>query len=136
MAIARLLLLVLPRVSAAAKHLGITVALCSVMALPIIGLAVPAWRVAVLPAQAAAQPAANQVAGQPNTIGATGDDDELPRSTVAAALTVAKASGVVPEAKLNAFSSAVDTVKGSWLGFIFIAVFSTSLALPCWLMRL
>ncbi|HEY3055855.1 MAG TPA: M56 family metallopeptidase [Thermoanaerobaculia bacterium] len=124
LAIARLLLLVLPRLSAATKHLGITLALCSVIALPIIGLVFPVWRLAVLPTHPP-QTATQTV----KAIGATGDDDELPRSTVAAAITVAKAAGVVPEAKLNAFERAVDTVKGSWQGFVLIGIFAASLVL-------
>ncbi|HEV8657405.1 MAG TPA: M56 family metallopeptidase [Thermoanaerobaculia bacterium] len=122
LAIARLLVLALPRLSAATKHLGITLALCSVIALPIIGLAAPAWRLAVLPTHATQNPSQAT-----KTIGATGDDDELPQSTVAAAITVAKAAGVVPEAKLNAFERAVDTVKGSWQGFIILSIFAASL---------
>ena len=134
LAIARVLILAVPRLSAASKHLGITLALVSVLALPIIGLALPVWRVAVLPSHPApaaapattpAQPTANQL----RVIGATGDDDELPPSTVAAAITVAKAAHVVPESKLNAFSAAVDRFKESWQGFLVIGVIAASLAL-------
>lgn len=129
LAIARLLLLAVPRISAATKHLYITLALCSVLALPIIALAVPAWRVGVLPNHAATKPVDQSTAVQPKTHGVTGDDDELPRSTVAAAITVAKAAHVVPESKLNAFSTAIDKVKSSWLGFLFIGVAAASIAL-------
>lgn len=132
LAIARLLIVATPRLSAASKHLGITLALCSVLALPLIALAVPAWRLAVLPAHATAvdktaTPDAATV--KPKTIGVTGDDDELPPSTVATAITVAKAAHVVPEAKLNAVTRAIDTVRESWEGFLFIAVVSVSLVL-------
>lgn len=133
LAIARLLLVAVPRLSAASRHLGITLALVSVLALPIIGLALPVWRVAVLPSRPAAAAATAAAAKAdpktPRVIGATGDDDELPRSTVAAALTVAKAAHVVPESKLNAFSLAVERFKESWQGFLVIGVMAASLAL-------
>jgi hypothetical protein len=56
LAIARLLLLVLPRASAATKHLVATAALVSVAAMPVMTLVVPAWNVVVEqpPAQAPA----------------------------------------------------------------------------------
>ena len=134
LAIARVLVLAVPRLSAASKHLGITLALVSVLALPIIGLALPVWRVAVLPSRPAPKAAtattpAQQTANQPRVIGATGDDDELPRSTVAAAITVAKAAHVVPESKLNAFSAAIDRFKESWQGFLVIGIITASIAL-------
>jgi beta-lactamase regulating signal transducer with metallopeptidase domain/Flp pilus assembly protein TadD len=137
LAIARLLLVAFPRLSAASKHLLITLALCSAIALPIVGLAVPVWKLAVLPANgspaSAGAPAvkspAPAEAGAPRTIGATGDDDELPRSTVAAAITVAKAAGVVRESKIDALSRGLDALKASWQGFVLIAIAAASLAL-------
>jgi beta-lactamase regulating signal transducer with metallopeptidase domain/tetratricopeptide (TPR) repeat protein len=132
LAIARVLILAVPRLSAASKHLGITLALCSVLALPVIGLALPAWRVALLPSRPVAPapaPTTTQTAKQAKVIGATGDDDELPRSTVAAAITVAKAAHVVPESKLNAVSRAVERFKESWQGFLVIAIIAASFAL-------
>lgn len=135
LAIARLLLLAVPRLSAATKHLGITLALCSVLALPIIALSLPTWHVAVLPNQTtpqkttAATPAAS-TQSQAKTIGATGDDDEvLPQGTVDTAITVARAAHVVPESKLNAVTRAFNTVKESWQGFLIIGVVSVSIAL-------
>ncbi|HEX9160262.1 MAG TPA: M56 family metallopeptidase [Thermoanaerobaculia bacterium] len=121
--VARLLLLAVPHTSAAAKHLGITLALCSVIAIPVIGIAVPAWRLAVFPARSA-----TAAAEQAKVIGATGDEDEMP-GTVATAITVAKAAHVVPAEKLDALSRAVDAVKSSWQGFLLIAVSSVSLLL-------
>ncbi len=134
LAVVRLLLLAVPRLSAASKHLGITLALCSVLALPVIGLALPAWRVALLPSRPVAAANANattaaQTAKQAKVIGATGDDDELPRSTVAAAITVAQAAHIVPESKLNALTRAVERFKESWQGFLVIGVIAASLAL-------
>ncbi|HSP17338.1 MAG TPA: M56 family metallopeptidase [Thermoanaerobaculia bacterium] len=138
--IARLLLAAFPRLSAATKHMVITLALCGAIALPIIGLAVPAWRVPVLPSPQGAPASAGDTtvsaapppakAGAPaRTIGATGDDDELPRSTVAAAITVAKAAGVVKESRLDAFSRGIDAAKASWQGFLLMAIAAASLAL-------
>ena len=135
LATARLLLLAIPRLSAATKHLGITLALCSVLALPIIALSLPAWHVAVLPNHPAAEKqaaAATHATATPQTktIGVTGDDDEvLPNGTVDTAITVAKAAHVVPEAKLNAVTRAIDHFKESWQGFLFIAIAAASAAL-------
>ncbi len=130
LAIARVLLLAVPRLSAASKHLGITLALCSVLALPIIALALPVWRVAVLPGHPVTQQqTATPGDAQPKTIGATGDDDELPGNTVATALTVARAAHVVPVAKLNAMSRAIELLRDSWQGFLVIGVVAASLAL-------
>jgi hypothetical protein len=47
LAIARLLLLVMPRASAATKHLVATTALVAIVVLPLLSLAVPSWHVAV-----------------------------------------------------------------------------------------
>src|SRR5215210_116099 len=84
--IARILLAVLPRVSAAAKHLGVTVALCSVLALPIVSFVVPAWRVALLPVQSTEATAATPQ----KAIGSTGDDQEY--GALSAAVTVVRAT--------------------------------------------
>jgi beta-lactamase regulating signal transducer with metallopeptidase domain/Flp pilus assembly protein TadD len=113
--IARLLLAVLPRVSAAAKHLGVTVALCSVLALPVVTFLVPAWRVAVLPSDPA------QSATTPSeAIGSTGDDQEY--GALSAAVTVVRATGVVPQERITAIQRFFDTVKNSWKGIILIAI--------------
>ncbi len=132
--IARLLLLALPQLSAAAKHLGITLALIGAIALPIVGVIVPAWRVAVLPSVSNGAPASSggvpARAGAPSrTIGATGDDDELPAGTVATAITVAKAAGVVQGSKLDAFARALDAAKASWQGFLLMGIGAVALAL-------
>lgn len=130
LAIARLFLLAVPRLSAASRHLGITLALCSVLALPIIALALPVWRIGILPSRPATPPpAAAPSHNQSKIIGATGDDDELPGSTVATAITVAKAAHVVPEARLDAVSRAFGLLRESWQGFLIIGIFAASLAL-------
>ena len=119
--IARLLLAVLPRVSAAAKHLGATVALCSVLALPIVSFVVPAWRVALLPAENVAATATSPQ----KAIGSTGDDQEY--GALSAAVTVVRATGVVPAERITAIQSFFDTVKHSWKGIVLIAIGFVSL---------
>ncbi len=109
--IARLMVLAVPRSSAATKHLAITVALCGVIALPLLSLAIPAWRLPLLPA-----PALEQVEPRSVTIGSTGDDQEP--SALDTAVNVAKAAGVVPEEKLTRFSIALQTIRDSWQGLI------------------
>ncbi|HSP33274.1 MAG TPA: M56 family metallopeptidase [Thermoanaerobaculia bacterium] len=119
--IARLFIAALPRLSAAAKHLWLTIAICSVIALPVVEFAVPAWRVAVFHKAPQKQLASTKL------IGATGDEEDSTPSTVATAITVAKAAGVVPEAKLNAVSRGIDRVKQSWQGFILLGLFAVAL---------
>jgi beta-lactamase regulating signal transducer with metallopeptidase domain len=121
--IARLMLLAVPRASAATKHLAVTIALCAVIALPILSLAIPAWRLPVLPTAQAAQET-----DRPKGIGSTGDDQEGV-SALDTAVTVAKAAGVVPEDKLTRVSAFFNTVRNSWQGLVVLAIGGVSLLL-------
>jgi beta-lactamase regulating signal transducer with metallopeptidase domain/tetratricopeptide (TPR) repeat protein len=122
--IARLLLLAASGASAAAKHLGTTVALCGILLLPILAVALPVWNLAVLPATVAA----SDVPQPDRAIGSTGDDQENP-STLRSALKVARVVGVVPEERLTAMSQILKTARQSWQGLILLGVAAVSLIL-------
>ena len=118
--IVRLLVAAVPRASAAAKHLVITIALCSVVVLPIIALVVPAWRLGVLPT-----PQTDEVR-QARAIGSTGDEQES-SSGLAAAINVAKATGVVRAERISAVHAFLSTVRNSWQGLILLLLAAISL---------
>jgi beta-lactamase regulating signal transducer with metallopeptidase domain/tetratricopeptide (TPR) repeat protein len=118
LAIARLLVLAIPRASAASKHLGITAALCGVLLLPFLSLAAPAWNLGVLP------PPVDQ-SERIKGIGSTGDDQESP-TALSTALTVATAAGVVPQEPITRVKHIVEAVKQSWQGMILLALASVS----------
>ncbi len=112
--IARLLIAAVPRASAAFKHLALTIALCAVVALPLVSVIAPAWQLGVLPS-----PAGD--VRQTREVGSTGDDQEEP-SGFAAAINVAKATGVVPADRISAMSAFLSTVRNSWQGLILLLI--------------
>jgi beta-lactamase regulating signal transducer with metallopeptidase domain/tetratricopeptide (TPR) repeat protein len=118
LAIARLLLVALPKATAASKHVVVTAALLGVLALPLLTVAVPSWSLGLLP-----QPAdpSERIKG----IGSTGDDQESP-TALSTALTVAKAAGVVPQEPITRVKAAVDAVRNSWQGMILLALAGVS----------
>ena len=118
--VVRLLLLALPRASAATKHFGITLALGSILVIPIAGFFVPSWSLPLLPS-------AERV-NVDDGIGVTGNEEETP-TALDAAITVARATGVVPQARINAISDAVQGVKNSWQGLLLLAIFGVSAVL-------
>jgi len=136
LAIARLLLMVMPRASAATKHVVATAALVAVAAMPVMTVVVPAWNIVVekpAPAPVAARAAeaeaapAGTAAAEParRTIGAT--DAEGNESSIGTALSVAKATGVLPDEPLSAMSRAVNVTQSTWKGMIALAIIGISL---------
>lgn len=123
LAIGWLVTAALPRASAATRHLILTATLCSALLLPIVTMTVPSWKLGVLAAPPAPAPVAYK------TIGVTGDEDDIPRSTVAAAVTLAKAAGVVKQEKLDSVSRAFELFKESWQGFVLLGIFIAALLL-------
>ncbi|HYR27551.1 MAG TPA: hypothetical protein VEU30_03755, partial [Thermoanaerobaculia bacterium] len=127
LAIARLLLMVMPRASAATKHVVATAALVAVAAMPVMTVVIPAWNIVVAPAPAAAKaaeaaPASAGTAAEParRTIGAT--DAEGNESSIGTAISVAKATGVLPDEPLSAMSRAVNVTQSTWKGMIALAI--------------
>lgn len=120
LAVAWLVSLALPRASAAAKHLGLTLALCSTLLLPLLTLASPNWHIGVLQA-----PAETHV----QQIGSTGEDQAMPPTAMAAAVTLVRASGLVPEERVDAAAQAIETFKASWQGMILLLLAAGALLL-------
>jgi beta-lactamase regulating signal transducer with metallopeptidase domain/tetratricopeptide (TPR) repeat protein len=118
LAIARLMLMVMPRASAATKHLVATTALVAVAAMPVMTVVVPAWNIVVEQKAAAAVAAAAKQsnAKAANTVGAT--DAEEDRSSIGAAISVARATGIVPEEPLSAMQRAMNVAGATWKGLI------------------
>ncbi|MBK5259749.1 MAG: hypothetical protein JJE51_09155 [Thermoanaerobaculia bacterium] len=116
--IARLLLLAFPRASAASRHLGVTVALCSILLLPFAAFVAPGWQWAVLAPVQPQEMAAN------DGIGSTGSDQE--HGTFSTAVTVMRATGVVRQERLTAISQFIRSIKESWKGLLLLAVAAVS----------
>ena len=133
LAIARLMLMAMPRASAAMRHVIATAALIAVAAMPIATIVVPAWHVVVdKPAPPAASVnAPGSVAGTPDatpikkTVGAT--DAEENESPIGTAISLAKATGVVPDEPLSAMGRAMNVTSSTWKGMIVVALGIVSL---------
>jgi beta-lactamase regulating signal transducer with metallopeptidase domain len=130
LAIARLLLAVLPRASAATKHMIATAALVAVGVMPVVSMLVPAWEIAVQPRPAATvqapvvqQPTTPATNTQRGTIGVRDDDDS---STASTAVAVAKAIVPVP---LTAFERAMTVAGATWKGLIVLTLAFVALLL-------
>jgi beta-lactamase regulating signal transducer with metallopeptidase domain/tetratricopeptide (TPR) repeat protein len=134
LAIARLMLMAMPRASAAARHMVATAALVAVAAMPVMSVVIPAWNIVVeKPAVAAAQNAAETSAAR--TVGATdAEENETPATTAPAsgatigtAISLAKATGVVPDEPLSAMSRAMNITQSTWKGMIALAIGTVTL---------
>jgi beta-lactamase regulating signal transducer with metallopeptidase domain/tetratricopeptide (TPR) repeat protein len=131
LAIARLLLMGMPRASAATKHMVATAALVAVAAMPVMTVIVPAWHIAVEQKAAAPAPVANAIedpAAAPaarRTVGAT--DAEENESAVGTAISLVQATGVVPDEPLSAMSRAMNVTQSTWKGMLALAVIGVTL---------
>lgn len=131
LAIARLLLLVMPHASAAMKHLVATAALVGVAAMPIATLLLPALELQVARAQSTEKPGSDEAApatgdGQP----ATGDRQKTvglsDNEPIATAISVAKATGIA-DAPLSVIERATNVYRSTWKGLIVVAFGTASL---------
>jgi beta-lactamase regulating signal transducer with metallopeptidase domain len=134
LAIARLLLMVMPRASAATKHVVATATLVAVAAMPVMTALVPAWNIVVEKPAAKAAPAAAATASsspaQPaNVVGAIDDERNERPSSIGTAINIAKATGVVPEEPLSAMSRAMNVAGATWKGMIALALAAVTLLL-------
>lgn len=137
LAIARLLLMVMPRASAATKHVVATAALVAVAAMPVMTVLVPAWNMAVIPAakvEARAPQAADASAPatQGRTVGATDaeENETAPKSSgLGMAISVAKASGVVPDEPLTAMARAMNILETTWKGLLALSLLAMTLVM-------
>lgn len=129
LAIARLLLAVIPRASAATRHLVATAALVGVAAMPVLTLVIPAWNVvvarAVTPAPPKGAPEARTTPAN-NLVGALDEESATPAPSPSpglnSALNIAKASGVVKEERLTAMARMMSITRTTWKGLIVVAL--------------
>lgn len=131
--VARLLLMVMPRASAATRHIVATAALVAVAAMPVMTVIVPTWNIVVEQKAAAPAPVATANATETptaapaarKTVGAT--DAESNESAVGTAISVARGIGVVPDEPLSAMSRAMNVTQSTWKGMIALAVIAVTL---------
>lgn len=102
LAIARLLLVAMPRASAAAKHLVATVALIAVAAMPVMSAIIPAWNLRVAPAPAP----------QPVAI-----EESAAETTAISAITI---GNVRPFQPLTAVERLVKVARSTWKGALIL----------------
>jgi beta-lactamase regulating signal transducer with metallopeptidase domain/Flp pilus assembly protein TadD len=131
LAIARLLLMVMPRAAAATRHLVATVALVAVAAMPVMTVVVPAWEIAVresaspapLPAPVAA--ASEAAAAQDvETIGVSDSD------TLNTAISLVRVTGAAVAAEpLTALQRAREVALSTWKGMLVLAVAAVAAAM-------
>src|SRR5215203_6197396 len=124
LAIARVMLMAVPRASAATKHMIATAALVAVGLMPLLSVSMPAWVVAVQPRAQVTSPIADQSARDLRNPGRTiGVSDEesasAPSSSLSTAVAVVKA--VAPE-PLTALERASTIVRETWKGLIVLTL--------------
>jgi len=123
LAIARLLLMAIPRAAGATKHLVATTALVAVGLMPVFTLLVPAWHIAVERAEKVTAP---PVAAVPATSGAETSAPpaakQAPIRTTDAVLSIARVTGVVAEEPLTAMERAMNVGRSTWKGMIAFVV--------------
>src|SRR5687767_3894025 len=125
LAIARLLLMAIPRASAATRHMIATAALVAVGLMPLLSFSMPEWVIAVKPrAQAvqspSASPSASDTATPGRTIGVT-DDEESSSATSSLSTAVAVVKAVAPE-PLTAIERAATIMRATWKGLIVLTL--------------
>ncbi|MGZ5441719.1 MAG: TPR end-of-group domain-containing protein [Thermoanaerobaculia bacterium] len=124
--IARLLLVVMPRASAAMKHLVATAALVAVAAMPIATLVLPSLELPVtrdpLPVTSRSGEPAQRATGdgQRATVGISDNEP------IATAISVARATGLV-DAPISVIERTTNVVRSTWKGMIVVAVGIASL---------
>jgi len=124
LAIARLLLIAMPRASAAMKHLVATSALVAVAAMPLATVVLPALELRLPAAKESAPPPTGRSSTterQPSTTIGVSDDDPI-----ATAISVAKATGIVDK-PISAFERATKVFRSTWKGMIVVAIGIASL---------
>lgn len=117
LAIARLLLLALPRASAATKHLVATTALVAVIVLPFLSLAVPSWPISVAEKRSAQAELKERMLREEPT---RRDAQNEPEVTVGSAISVAKT--FVPAEPLTAVERAISVTRATWKGMIVVTI--------------
>lgn len=127
--IARLLLMVMPRASAATRHVVATAALVAVAAMPVMTLIIPAWHVVSEKPAGTTTPSATMPGGSEapaRTIGASDAEDDRGPSTLGTAISVARATGIVPDEPLTAMTRALNVTGATWKGTIALTLLAGS----------
>jgi beta-lactamase regulating signal transducer with metallopeptidase domain len=124
LAIARVMLMAIPRASAATKHMIATAALVAVGLMPLLSISMPAWVIAVQPRAQVVSPIADQSAhdlrNPARTIGVSDEESEASAaSSLSTAVAVVKA--VAPE-PLTALERATTIARSTWKGLIVLAL--------------
>lgn len=126
LAIARLMLMAIPRAAAATKHMIATAALVAVGLMPLLSFSMPEWVIAVQPrASAVEAPIADQTA-RGRTIGVSDDEESSASSSLSTAVAVVKA--VAPD-PLTALERASTIIRGTWKGLIVLTLAFVALLL-------
>ncbi|HKR62725.1 MAG TPA: M56 family metallopeptidase [Thermoanaerobaculia bacterium] len=122
LAIARVLLMTMPRAAGATKHLVATAALIAVGLMPVFTLLVPAWTMTVKP-PARTQTVQTTAQSQPADAApvATQSQPQRPVRTTDAVLSIARATGVVADQPLTAMERAMNIGRSTWKGMIVVA---------------
>jgi beta-lactamase regulating signal transducer with metallopeptidase domain/tetratricopeptide (TPR) repeat protein len=124
LAIARVMVMAIPRASAATKHMIATAALVAVGLMPLLSVSMPAWVVAVQSKESLQSPAANQAAREGRnpgrTIGVSDEESEAPRAS-SLSTAVAVVSAIAPE-PLTAIERASTIARETWKGLIVLTL--------------
>ncbi len=120
LAIARLLLMAMPRASAAMKHMVATAALVAVAAMPIATLVLPSLELPVTrdPFPVQSRPGETALTtgnGQQATVGLSDNEP------IATAISVARATGLV-DAPISVIERTTNVVRSTWKGMIVVAI--------------
>lgn len=119
LAIARLLLMAIPRAAAATRHMIATAALVAVGLMPLLSFSMPEWVVAVQP-RASAVESPREVTRPGRTIGVS-DDEGASSSTSSLSTAVAVVKAVAPD-PMTALERASTIVSGTWKGLIVLTL--------------
>ena len=128
LAVARLLLMVMPRASAATKHIVATSALVAVAVMPVMTVLVPAWNIYVADQPETKIAAERATVPSNKTVGATDAEEDRP-STLGTAISLAKATGVVPDEPLSAMQRGMKVAGATWKGMIALGLIAVTLLL-------
>lgn len=120
LAIARLVLLALPRASASTKHAIATAALTALVAMPLLTLITPSWHLGILKPIETPAPADPKTKG----VGALGEEEISEPGAIGTAMTLARATGIsgLAEPPLTVMARAINVTQASWKGMIVVAV--------------
>jgi beta-lactamase regulating signal transducer with metallopeptidase domain len=131
LAIARLLLLALPRASAAMKHAVATAALTAIIAMPLLTALTPSWYLGLIkpaPPETVSATAPGTDAARANTtsgVGALGENEGTREpGAIGTAKTLARATGLgdLADPPLTVAARAISVTKASWKGMIVISL--------------